>query len=175
MSRKKAYLQTVASPAGPFTFAADGAGAVIYARFDEGDYSVSLEDELERRGYTLGRAAGITNPVARQLDEYAGGERRGFDLAISPVGTGWQRSVWSALRRIPFAQTRTYSELAAMVGRPGAARAAGRANATNRIPLFVPCHRVVGASGGLTGFAGGIHLKERLLDHERKDSRETDR
>jgi O-6-methylguanine DNA methyltransferase len=76
--------------------------------------------------------------------------------------------VWGALTRIPFGETRSYAEVAAMVGSPGAARAVGRANATNRLPLVVPCHRVIAADGTLGGFNGGLHLKERLLEHEKR-------
>ena len=81
-------------------------------------------------------------------------------------GTGWQKAVWEALTRIPYGETRAYGQIAAMVGRPKSSRAVGRANATNRLPLVVPCHRVIGADGSLTGFAGGTHLKVRLLEHE---------
>jgi methylated-DNA-[protein]-cysteine S-methyltransferase len=82
------------------------------------------------------------------------------------TGSEWQKAVWRALTRIPFGETRSYAEVAAMVGRKGAARAVGRANATNRLPVVVPCHRVIGTDGSLTGFAGGTHLKTRLLEHE---------
>jgi O-6-methylguanine DNA methyltransferase len=74
--------------------------------------------------------------------------------------------VWQAVRDIPFGETRTYGAIAAGLGRPGAARAMGRANATNPLPIVVPCHRVVGANGSLTGYAGGVHIKQRLLEHE---------
>jgi methylated-DNA-[protein]-cysteine S-methyltransferase len=84
------------------------------------------------------------------------------------MGTAWQQEVWRELLRIPFGQTRTYGQIAASLGRPRAARAMGRANATNSISLVVPCHRVVGSTGKLTGFGGGLHIKERLLAHERR-------
>ena len=98
--------------------------------------------------------------------EYAAGTRRTFDVPFVLTGSEWQKAVWRALTHIPFGETRSYAEVAEMVGRPKAARAVGKANATNRLPLVVPCHRVIGASGSLTGFAGGLHLKTRLLEHE---------
>lgn len=161
-----AYLDLADSPAGPLAFAVDEAEALLGARFLEGEYPRTLEAELERAGFRVLPDRDRTARARGQLLEYHAGERRTFDLPLMLIGSEWQKLVWEALLRIPFGETRSYGELAAMVGRPGAARAAGRANATNRIPLVVPCHRVVGADGSLTGFAGGTHLKTRLLAHE---------
>ncbi len=102
----------------------------------------------------------------RQLDEYFSRNRREFDLPLAPVGTPFQREVWEALRRIPYGETATYKEIAAAVGRPAATRAVGMANHCNPIAIVVPCHRVIGADGSLTGYAGGLELKRRLLDLE---------
>jgi methylated-DNA-[protein]-cysteine S-methyltransferase len=102
-----------------------------------------------------------------QLDEYFSGVRTAFDLPIAPEGTAFQRAVWAGLRTIPFGQTRSYASLAAQVGYPGAARAVGAANARNPVGIIVPCHRVIGADGSLTGFAAGLAQKRWLLDHER--------
>lgn len=104
--------------------------------------------------------------VARQLDEYFAGRRRRFELTLDPVGTRFQKQVWQLLTEIPMGETRSYGELARVMGRPRAARAVGRANATNPIPIVVPCHRVVGSSGDLTGFAGGLDFKRGLLELE---------
>jgi methylated-DNA-[protein]-cysteine S-methyltransferase len=104
--------------------------------------------------------------VARQLAEYAAGERRVFDLTLAPRGSAFQQQVWAALQQIPFGQTRSYGELALALGDPGLARAVGRANATNPIWLVIPCHRVIGADGSLTGYAGGLALKAALLRFE---------
>lgn len=104
--------------------------------------------------------------VRRQLEEYFAGERRVFDLPLGPEGTAFQQQVWEALRAIPYGQTRTYGELAAAIGSPRAARAVGLANARNPIAVIVPCHRVVGADGTLTGYAGGLRRKRLLLDLE---------
>ena len=134
--------------------------------FVEGDYGTSIEGELEREGYSVEEDSGRTAPAREELLEYYAGDRQEFGLPVVFRGTEWQQDVWRALTRIPYGETRTYGEIAAMVGRPKSSRAVGRANATNRLPLVVPCHRVIGANGSLTGFAGGTHLKVRLLEHE---------
>jgi methylated-DNA-[protein]-cysteine S-methyltransferase len=105
--------------------------------------------------------------TATQLAEYFAGERRDFDLPLAPRGTAFQRDVWSALARIPFGVTCSYGDLAREVGRPSASRAVGAANGRNPIAIILPCHRVIGASGALTGYGGGLPLKRWLLDHER--------
>lgn len=113
------------------------------------------------------RGRGEESPLLRaartQLLEYLSGARRSFDLPLDPAGTDFQRSVWEALRAIPYGQTRTYGEIAAAVGRPRAVRAVGQANHVNPLPIFIPCHRVVGKNGALTGYAGGLDLKSALL------------
>ena len=105
-------------------------------------------------------------PVREQLDAYFAGDLRDFDLRLAPEGTPFQQSVWAALREIPFGETTSYGALAAGLGHPGAARAVGLANGRNPIAVIVPCHRVIGASGALTGFGGGLERKRTLLDHE---------
>ncbi len=112
----------------------------------------------------------ITARAVEQLHEYFAGERATFDLPLDVVGTEFQVLAWQALGRIPFGHTRTYAEQAADIGRPSAVRAVGAANGRNPVSIVVPCHRVVGADGGLTGFAGGIDAKRFLLDHERSIS-----
>ncbi|ATB28541.1 methylated-DNA--[protein]-cysteine S-methyltransferase [Melittangium boletus] len=111
-------------------------------------------------------------PVLRearaQLEQYFAGERRAFDLPLAPVGTPFQHAVWKALREIPWGSTWSYAQLARHVGREGAARAVGSANARNPLSIIVPCHRVVGTSGALTGYAGGVPTKQWLLEHERR-------
>ncbi|MEO2216064.1 methylated-DNA--[protein]-cysteine S-methyltransferase [Chromobacterium vaccinii] len=104
--------------------------------------------------------------VARQLAEYQAGERQAFDLPLAPQGTPFQQQVWAALREIPYGHTVSYGELARALGNPDGARAVGRANATNPIALIVPCHRVLGTDGSLTGYAGGLPLKAALLRFE---------
>ena len=111
--------------------------------------------------------AGVETPLlARgraELLEYFQGKRRVFDLPLAPQGTPFQRRVWSALAEIPYGQTITYGELARRVGCPKGSRAVGQANHRNPLPIFLPCHRVVGANGTLTGYGGGLELKEWLL------------
>ena len=113
------------------------------------------------------RGRGEETPLLRAAREallsYFAGERRDFDLPLAPAGTDFQRAVWDALRAIPYGQTRTYGEIAAAVGRPKAVRAVGQANHVNPLPIFIPCHRVVGKGGALTGYAGGLDLKRALL------------
>lgn len=102
----------------------------------------------------------------RQLAAYFAGELRQFDLALAPRGSVFQRQVWRALREIPYGRTVSYGELARRIGRPTASRAVGAANGRNPLPIVVPCHRVIGGTGKLTGFYGGLHLKEALLGLE---------
>ncbi|AAQ59098.1 methylated-DNA--[protein]-cysteine S-methyltransferase [Chromobacterium violaceum] len=104
--------------------------------------------------------------VARQLAEYQAGDRQTFDMPLAPQGTPFQQKVWAALREIPYGRTVSYGELALALDCPDGARAVGRANATNPIALIVPCHRVLGADGSLTGYAGGLPLKAALLRFE---------
>jgi len=111
---------------------------------------------VESTGGALGEAA-------RQLGEYFGGLRMDFDLPLEPRGTAFQRGVWARLREIPYGETISYGELARRVGNSKAARAVGAANGANPIPIVVPCHRVIGAKGALTGFGGGISVKQALL------------
>jgi len=101
-----------------------------------------------------------------QLHAYFAGALRRFELPLSPQGTAFQRSVWSAVETIPYGSTTTYSALAATLGRPSACRAVGAANGRNPLPIVVPCHRVLGAGGGLTGYGGGLERKRALLDLE---------
>ena len=98
-----------------------------------------------------------------QLDEYFAGQRTQFDLPLCPVGTDFQRDVWHALANIAYGESISYAELARRVGRPNAVRAVGAANGRNPLPIILPCHRVIGSDGSLTGFGGGLPLKQRLL------------
>ncbi len=111
-------------------------------------------------------AAALLSEAVRQIEEYFAGTRRTFDLPTAPEGTAFQRAVWDALRRIPYGQTRTYRQIAEAIGRPAACRAVGMANHRNPIAIVIPCHRVVGADGSLTGYAGGLEVKARLLELE---------
>jgi len=118
-----------------------------------------------------GEQASSTDPLllegARQLTAYFAGELRDFDVPLSPRGTDWQRRVWAAVAEIPYGETASYSEIAAVVCTPRASRAVGAANGANPLPVIIPCHRVIGAAGALTGYGGGLERKRALLDLER--------
>jgi methylated-DNA-[protein]-cysteine S-methyltransferase len=109
----------------------------------------------------------VLQRTAAQLDEYFAGARRDFDLPLAPRGTTFQTDVWRALARIPFGETCSYGDLARAIGRPAASRAVGAANGANPIAIILPCHRVIGSNGTLTGYGGGLPMKRWLLDHER--------
>ena len=108
----------------------------------------------------------------RQLDAYFAGELAAFDLDLQFSGTAFQNSVWRALTEIPYGETTNYGAIAARIGRPKASRAVGAANGANPLPIVVPCHRVVGSTGALTGFGGGLPTKRYLLAHERRHGKE---
>jgi len=107
--------------------------------------------------------------AAQQLAEYFANRRTSFVLPLSPCGTDFQASVWAALRTIPYGETRSYKDIAAMVGNPKACRAVGMANNRNPISIIIPCHRVIGHNGGLVGYAGGLSVKQYLLELERQE------
>lgn len=146
------YASTFPSPVGALTALVDDEGAVLELRFERQSAPGGVAWDDARCAH-----------VRRQLDEYFRGERREFEVELRPRGTAWQQAVWEALRRIPYGETISYRALAGLAGNPAAVRAAGRANATNPIPILIPCHRVIGTNGGLTGYGGGLPAKERLL------------
>jgi methylated-DNA-[protein]-cysteine S-methyltransferase len=161
----KIFIETIPSPVGPFSIATNEAGAVVATAFGD---ARAVRARLRGRDRPVEIAGGRVASAARaQVLAYFAGKRRDFDLPLAAGGTLFQQKVWTALRTIPFGETRSYRDLAALIGRPHAARAVGRANATNPICLIVPCHRVIGADGSLTGFAFGEAIKKRLLAHER--------
>jgi methylated-DNA-[protein]-cysteine S-methyltransferase len=121
------------------------------------DHAVAEGALEDRRAFT---------EVLAQLDGYFAGERRSFELALAPLGTEFQRRVWQALAAIPYGETTTYAAIARAVGKPKAVRAVGAANGKNPISIVVPCHRVIGQNGTLTGYAGGLPSKQRLLELE---------
>ena len=108
--------------------------------------------------------------VASQLKEYFAGTRQEFDLTLNPVGSKFQRQVWEALLDIPYGETASYGQTAAAIGHPNGSRAVGAANGQNPIAIIVPCHRVIGANGSLTGYGGGLPMKKWLLAHEAKNA-----
>ena len=144
-------------------------GLVRVAWSDLGAVAIETGRQLERpapREWT--HDPRLDCPATRQLDEYFEGSRREFNIPLALEGTEFQRRVWRALTSVGYGQTISYSELARRAGRPGAARAAGAANGKNPLSIVLPCHRVIGANGRLTGYAGGLPVKEWLLAHERR-------
>jgi methylated-DNA-[protein]-cysteine S-methyltransferase len=139
---------------------------------------VTDEEGLLEIAFAEGRTTPIVNPSwtcggallrepVRQLDAFFAGELRDFDLQLKPRGTGFQQRVWSLLREIPFGETISYGELARRAGNPAASRAVGLANGSNPISIVIPCHRVIGSNGKLTGYGGGLPNKRWLIDFER--------
>lgn len=142
---------------GPMLLAARAAGlAGVY--FVGQKYAPSLSDDWREDA-----AQPLLREAARQLDEYFAGQRLAFELPLAAAGTPFQLAVWRAIAAVPYGATISYAELAHQVGRPGSARAAGTATGRNPLGVVVPCHRIVGSDGRLTGYAGGLALKERLL------------
>ncbi len=157
------YAHTFATPVGDALAAVDEGGAVVYLGFLNGRAPQELAEQL---GEPPTWDGGRCRQVQQQVAEYFAGRRRTFDLEVAPRGTRFQQAVWRELLRIPFGRTASYREVAERLGNPGAVRAVGRANGANPVSLLVPCHRVIGADGSLTGYGGGIEVKRALLVHE---------
>lgn len=137
------------SPIGPLSLVSNGAG-LTHLLFDGAREACGVEDK-------------VLAATRRQLDDYFAGKRKGFDLPLDPSGTEFQKRVWLALRDIPFGETVAYIDIATRISAPKAMRAVGAANGRNPIAIIVPCHRVIGANGSLTGFGGGLPRKRFLL------------
>ncbi|HEX3554964.1 MAG TPA: methylated-DNA--[protein]-cysteine S-methyltransferase [Thermoanaerobaculia bacterium] len=158
------YTATFDSPCGPLICVVDEDGAVVRIAFGHGRDAQKIAD-LKAETEVI-EDASHTAEVRRQLEEYFAGRRQEFDLPLAPRGTPFELAVWEELRRIPFGETRSYADVARALGKPAATRAVGRANGANPIPIVVPCHRVIGSDGSLTGFGGGLAAKARLLEIE---------
>jgi methylated-DNA-[protein]-cysteine S-methyltransferase len=157
----------IASPIGPLTLVGDG--EALAGLYFDGHLRTPRLTDLGLRdddGFETAR---------HQLGEYFAGTRREFDLELAPRGSAFEKQVWALLTKIPYGETRTYGQLAAELGDPGAAQAVGNANGWNPISVIVPCHRVVGTSGGLTGYAGGLARKRFLLSLEEPPADEVGR
>ena len=148
------------SPVGRLRLVGGAAGlaGVLWEKQDPVEAGFELDCEDDRHP--------VLRQAARELREYFAGERREFSVPLDFTGTDFQNKVWRALRSIPFGETRSYGELAAQIGAPKASRTVGAANGRNPIPIILPCHRVIGSSGSLTGFGGGLPMKKQLLAHE---------
>lgn len=150
---------TITSPVGALTLAAVG-GRLTGLLFEDNRYPP------DREGWRRDDADPALLAARAQLEEYFAGTRKDFQLALNSKGTEFQQKVWAALLEIPFGETRSYGEQARLIGDHKAVRAVGLANGRNPIPIIVPCHRVIGADGSMTGFGGGIERKKWLLAHE---------
>lgn len=154
------------SPVGPLLAEYDEAGVRALRFWRQGEHPPAGTRDEPARDDALGRQ------LARELREYFAGERRDFTVPLAPEGTEFRRAAWGALCRIPYGETRTYGELARELGKPGASRAVGQANAHNPLPILVPCHRVLAGGGGIGGYLGsweggdGTGIKRWLLRHE---------
>jgi methylated-DNA-[protein]-cysteine S-methyltransferase len=142
-------------------FAADG--AVIYLGFTDHEFRAPLLAKLARLDPSMRPDREGVDRLREQLDAYVMGRRRTFAIPLRLHGSPFELRVWTVLQRIPIGETRSYGQLAAELGDPHSSRAVGRANGANPVSILVPCHRVVGSSGALTGYAGGLAMKERLL------------
>ena len=127
--------------------------------------AVKTEGHIDSGGQK--KATTLTDIAAMQLEEYFAGKRKKFDMPLNPQGTDFQLSVWKALQEIPYGETRSYKQVAEMIGNPKACRAVGLANNKNPIWVIIPCHRVIGSNGNLTGYGGGLKMKQKLLEIER--------
>lgn len=150
------HYTRIDSPIGPLLLAASDAG-MHTIEFQDAKHPVKRGEDWKQSAHPL------LEQAKRQLDEYFAGRRRSFDLPLAPRGTPFQRQVWETLATIGYGETLSYGRLAARVGRPAASRAVGAANGRNPLPIVLPCHRVIGANGSLTGFGGGLPTKQFLL------------
>lgn len=137
---------------------------------EDGVESVQFSDSNE--SISEGIPSGLID-VVNQIQEYFNGDRTEFNLKLSPKGTNFQKRVWDELTRIPFGQTQSYQQIANKLGDPKVVRAAASANGKNPISIIIPCHRVIGSDGSLTGYSGGLHRKKWLLEHENPNKQET--
>ena len=153
------YFRTIPSPVGPLTLAGHD-DVLTHLRMDDQTHPPKGRDDWLPDGDAFPK-------VVDQLDAYFAGELTDFDVALELNGTPFQRRVWTALRDIPYGDTISYGELARRIGQPSASRAVGMANGRNPIGIIVPCHRVIGANGTLTGYGGGLGRKRSLLELER--------
>ncbi len=157
---KRYVYKLMDSPVGRLTLVGsdDGLAAILWENDRPGRVRLNIAAEDRDHAVLL--------EAERQLREYFAGRRKQFELPLAPAGTPFQQKVWDALLKIPFGETRSYSQIARQIGHPGAARAVGAANGRNPLSIVAPCHRVIGSTGKLTGFAGGLETKSHLLTLE---------
>ena len=154
------FYSHIASPIGPLLLAADDSG-LQQILFPSNGKAAVPESNWQESSTSL-------RETVRQIEAYFSGQLETFDIALAPKGTPFQQKVWTELRSIPYGETISYGELARRIGNPNASRAVGLANGSNPIPIIIPCHRVIGSNGKLTGYGGGLPIKEKLLALEKK-------
>jgi len=161
--RENMYYTTFESPIGPL-FLAGGEEGLKYLNIRKGKKKIEVPDDWQENKEFF-------SEISRQLEAYFAGQLKSFEVKLAPEGTEFHKSVWKALTEIPYGETRTYKEIAISVGKPKAYRAVGLANNRNPISIIVPCHRVIGTNGKLTGYASGLDVKEFLLRLEENNLR----
>ena len=156
----------IASPIGPLELYGTNEGlmAIVFPKHSRMAVEAWI-DRVIRQAKVVGDEDGLEDAIG-QLNEYFDGSRKTFDLSLDLRGTSFQRRVWDAVAAVPYGQTRSYRDVACAVGQPKAVRAVGAANGANPLPLVIPCHRIIGSSGGLHGYGGGLDVKARLLELE---------
>ena len=162
-----AYFEVLDSPLGRLLVGGSDEGAHLIKFVDQRESEDALVAEVEAAaGEPATRGGQAADQTARQLEQYFAGSRAEFELPLAPRGTAFQLAVWQALRSIPPGETTSYGAIAEAIGKPSASRAVGAANGRNPLSIVVPCHRVIGANGTLTGYGGGLERKAWLLNHE---------
>lgn len=157
MSNESEHIRFVESPIGSIELHFNSELELLAAEFKENEHPATAIDDSESQEI---------KDVINQFTEYFQGKRTEFSLKLAPQGTDFQKRVWKQLQEIPFGKTTSYQKMANALGDPKVIRAAASANGKNPIPIIIPCHRVIGSDGSLTGYAGGLHRKKWLLDHE---------
>ncbi|WP_417747622.1 bifunctional transcriptional activator/DNA repair enzyme AdaA [Rosistilla oblonga] len=169
--RQVIAISRLLTPLGPMLAGASDAGICLLEFADRPMLETQLDRLRKRRGATLlPGPSPLFATLQSQLQEYFAGRRTRFEIPLDTAGTPFQQRVWKALRQIPFGETRSYAQQATAIGKPTAVRAVARANGDNRIAILIPCHRVIGADGTLTGYGGGLWRKQRLLEIERQQT-----
>lgn len=163
---KELFLCTYKTLLGELTIGSTQGAVCIVSQGSVQGYLERCGKKLEKRYSIQETATAVTGQASEELQEYFQGKRKQFSVPLYMEGTDFQKAVWNALLRIPYGETRSYKEVARMVGNPKACRAVGMANNRNPLMILVPCHRVVGADGSLVGYAGGLDFKQRLLSLE---------
>jgi AraC family transcriptional regulator of adaptative response/methylated-DNA-[protein]-cysteine methyltransferase len=160
--------QWLDTPIGAMLAIVDAAGVHLLEFVDRTALSTEIARLRTRVGPICFGSSPVLEELARQVERYFSGQFPSFDIPVMQRGSSFEASVWDALRQIPAGETRSYGEIARFIGRPDAPRAVARANGTNQVAIIVPCHRVIGADGSLTGYGGKLWRKKWLLEHERR-------